>query len=294
MKSLRREMLNVVKQGLDCLGSRQSLIAQYIRGRLNPDGGFAGRDGLSDLYYTVFGLQLFWALEIDIPVKKTAGFLLSYEINDSTSLLDLSCLARCWGNLPQNYHPPDLTEDILRRIENFRSVDGGYRDKRGSRTGTVYGCFLALGAYEDLETAIPQSVGLANCICSLKTEDGGYANETAILIGSVPATAGAIAVMFELDRKPNPQTGAWLMNCIHPNGGFRAIPIIEEPDMLSTAIALQGLGCLNYDISVIRDKCWDYTLELFHKSGGFLGARSDDIADCEYTYYGLLALGHLR
>jgi len=28
-------------------------------------------------------------------------------------------------------------------------------------------------------------------------------------------------------------------------------------------------------------------------SGGFRGAASDVMADCEYTFYGLLAMGHL-
>jgi hypothetical protein len=34
------------------------------------------------------------------------------------------------------------------------------------------------------------------------------------------------------------------------------------------------------------DSLWDAT-------GGFHGNWTDDMLDCEYTYYGLLALGHL-
>ena len=32
---------------------------------------------------------------------------------------------------------------------------------------------------------------------------------------------------------------------------------------------------------------------VWHKKGGFTASLIDTIPDCEYTYYGLLSLGHL-
>jgi hypothetical protein len=37
----------------------------------------------------------------------------------------------------------------------------------------------------------------------------------------------------------------------------------------------------------------DFVDSLWTNRGGFFGSWLDDTLDCEYTYYGLLALGHL-
>ena len=41
-------------------------------------------------------------------------------------------------------------EPLLERLETYRTPDGGYSPTAGAGHGTAYGCFLALGAYEDL------------------------------------------------------------------------------------------------------------------------------------------------
>jgi hypothetical protein len=43
----------------------------------------------------------------------------------------------------------------------------------------------------------------------------------------------------------------------------------------------------------IREPCLDFLDTLWTNRGGFYGTWADDTLDCEYTYYGLLALGHL-
>ena len=43
----------------------------------------------------------------------------------------------------------------------------------------------------------------------------------------------------------------------------------------------------------IREPCLDFVDSLWTNRGGFFGTWADDAADCEYTYYALLALGHL-
>jgi hypothetical protein len=43
----------------------------------------------------------------------------------------------------------------------------------------------------------------------------------------------------------------------------------------------------------IKEPCLDFVDTLWTNQGGFYGNWADDTLDCEYTYYGLLALGHL-
>jgi len=44
---------------------------------------------------------------------------------------------------------------------------------------------------------------------------------------------------------------------------------------------------------MIREPCLDFIDSLWVNRGGFYGTWDDDALDTEYTYYGLLALGHL-
>jgi len=65
------------------------------------------------------------------------------------------------------------------------------------------------------------------------------------------------------------------------------------PDLLSTATALHALAGLEISVSAVKDKCLDFVDSLWTNEGGFYGHWGDDHLDCEYTFYGLLALGHL-
>ena len=83
------------------------------------------------------------------------------------------------------------------------------------------------------------------------------------------------------------------MQRCHPDGGFYATPSAPIPDLLSTATALHALAALKAPIEGVREGCLDFIDTLWTNRGAFYGNWMDDTADCEYTYYGLLALGHL-
>jgi hypothetical protein len=84
----------------------------------------------------------------------------------------------------------------------------------------------------------------------------------------------------------------WLLaRCRH--GGFFANPDAPVPDLLSTATALHALRSLHAPLDAIREDCLDFVDSLWTSQGAFYGTWVDDTPDCEYTYYGLLALGHL-
>jgi hypothetical protein len=89
-----------------------------------------------------------------------------------------------------------------------------------------------------------------------------------------------------------PGAAEWLLAQHDPAGGFRAVPIAPEPDMLSTAVALLALSKLGADISAIRPGCLQLCRSLFAE-GRFAGHAGDTELDGEYTFYGLLALGCL-
>jgi len=63
-------------------------------------------------------------------------------------------------------------------------------------------------------------------------------------------------------------------------------------DLLSTAVALYALRLASVELGDLREACLDFVDSLW-SPGGFHGCVADRTPDCEYTFYGLLALGSL-
>jgi hypothetical protein len=56
---------------------------------------------------------------------------------------------------------------------------------------------------------------------------------------------------------------------------------------------LHALAGMHADLEPIKERCLDFIDTLWTSKGAFYGNWADDVTDCEYTYYALLALGHL-
>ncbi len=291
--SLRLEMLQVARLSPKLLGESCELVADFFRGQQNDDGGFTDRSGNSDLYYTVFGTEGLMALRSDVPAASIARYLHTFGDGDGLDFIHLTCLLRCWAALPTALALDVPRAAILQRIEAFRTPDGGYSVTAGAQTGTVYGCFLALGAYQDGGLEMPQMMRLLPSIAALQADDGGYANQDDMPMGFTPSTAAAVTLLRQLNQAPQPQLADWLLERHHAEGGFFAMPLAPIPDLLSTATALHALAGMQSDFEAIKEPCLDFIDTLWTNKGAFYGHWDDDCADCEYTYYALLALGHL-
>lgn len=281
-------MLQVARLSPKQLGDSAELVVRFLQSQMAADGGFRNRAGASDLYYTVFGLEALIALGADVPVAETARYLEAFGAGEGLDLVHLSCLVRCWADVTRSAPPLDIAE----RIETFRSADGGYNTLPGQDEGTAYGCFMATAAYQDLGREMPDPKALAACLRSLRCDDDGYANQRGLNMGLTPSTA-AVATLFRHLDEPTNGLAQWLMSRHHTDGGFYATPMAPIPDLLSTATALHALSGLQASLAPVKEPCLDFIDSLWTNGGGFYGNWTDDCLDCEYTYYGLLALGHL-
>jgi prenyltransferase beta subunit len=285
-------MLQVARLAPKQLGESCDLVAAFLRSCLNPDGGFRNRTGDSDLYYTVFGLDGLIALQQPVPADRVIPYLRRFDAVGLLDLVHAACLARCWAAVCRDRSVMPARE-ILDRIESHRARDGGYALTTGAERGNAYASFLALGAYEDLQSAMPQPDRLLGAIAALHARDGGYSNLPGEAHGITTVTAAAISALKSLGRTPDPHLGVWLLDRCHASGGFTATPATPIPDLLSTATGLHALAALHAPMAGIYEPCLDFVDSLWTNSGGFYGSWVDDVLDCEYTYYGLLALGHL-
>jgi len=295
--SLRLEMLQVARLAPKLLGESVELVEGFLRCQQNEDGGFKDRTGKSDLYYAVFGIDGLVALQAQ-SIERVENFLRSFGEGEGLDFVHLCCLARCWAAISPTVGQDislrvPFVDGILNRVEQFRSKDGGYNPAAASAFGTAYGCFLAFGAYQDLKRELPEPLRLVQCLKFLETGDGAWANEPHLKSGSTNATAAAVTVLRNLDVPINQSVANWLLARCHLEGGFLAAPNAPMPDLLSTATALHALAGLQVSFAHVKESCLDFIDTLWTAEGGFHGHWGDDALDCEYTFYGLLALGHL-
>ena len=292
--SLRLEMLQVARVAPKALGESAELVREFFLRQFAENGGGVDREGRADLYYTIFSLAGLQALQADVPVEKAEAFLRGFGDGGGLDFVHLGALARCWAAISLEKMPDGLADTLLARIEAFRSRDGGYDSDPDSAHGNAYGCFVALGAYQDLRREMPEPLRMVQCLKFLETPDGAWANARGIATGSTNATAAAVAVLHQLGMPMNAGVADWLLARAHPQGGFLAMPEAAIPDLLSTATTLHALACLEREIpGPIRERCLDFIDSLWSADGGFHGHWADDHLDAEYTFYGLLALGHL-
>lgn len=292
--SLRLQLLQVARLAPRLLADSTDLVRDFYRRQFNAEGAAADRAGNPDLYYTIFALAGAQALDVPLPADRTRGWLASHGTGQGLDFVHLGALARCWAALGVERIPAGLADSLLARVETFRKPDGGYEGDSGLAHGTAYGAFVALGAYQDLGRTPPRVLELVRSLKRLETPDGAWSNVPGMPAGSLNATAGAVTLIRHLGFPVNAGVGTWLLAQQHRDGGFLAVPGAPLPDLLSTATALHALACLERRLpSTAHERSLDFIDTLWSADGGFHGHWADDHLDAEYTFYGLLALGHL-
>lgn len=284
----------MARLGAQMLGESADLVREFYRRQWTAAGGGRDRADRPDLYYTVFTLNGGEALGIPVPEAQLEAWLRRFGEGEGLDLVHLTSLARSWAALGKQRLPKGLPKALLARLETFRKPDGGYDTSAAQPHGTAYGSFLALGAYQDFGKFPPRPWSIVQSLKRLETPDHAWNNAPRLPIGSTNPTAGAVTLLRHLHLPLNPAVGDWLLARLHPQGGFTALPGAPMPDLLSTATALHALASLERRLTLEqRERCLDYVDTLWSAEGGFHGHWADDHLDAEYTFYGLLALGHL-
>lgn len=265
-------------------------IRGFLRAQQNDDGGFRGRCRESDLYYTVFGAGALLALGRR-PAFRLRRYVAGFGDGANLDFVHLACLVRCRSALMMR---KARASRLVDRLEEFRSADGSYSHiGKGAETGTAYASYLAMLALEDAGCPLSEPDRLLAAVNATECVGGGFAGGGDAGAATTPGTAAAAMVFHRLSGSVPGSVGKWLLEQAVVSGGFRAAPGAPVADLLSTATALYALRCMDVSIDGIREACLDFVEGLWTECGGFAGHIAEDTADCEYTFYGLLALGCL-
>jgi geranylgeranyl transferase type-2 subunit beta len=285
-------------------GEFRSRHADWIKRWQNADGGFSGREGGSDLYYTGFALRTLAVLQVlDIQTCDRTSLYLREQFSRPAGVVDLfslivsAFLVRVGGGpdvLEQA--SPDWRQRTANILENLRHADGGYAKSPGGTAGSTYTTFLVVVALQLLSLPVPEP-GRIISFLKRRNRDGGFVEIPQMKRAGTNPTAAAIGtlqILGALDDPTRLATSQFLTQMIASGeGGLRANDRIPAADLLSTFTGCWTLADLGGFDRLDRPALRRYVEALEGRDGGFRGGLWDAGMDVEYTFYGIGALGLL-
>jgi geranylgeranyl transferase type-2 subunit beta len=268
------------------------------------DGGFPGRRGASDLYYTSFAIRslaMLGQLE-ESAAWRAADFLKSRLVQSGPGIDFLSLVVSAFlldiamGIDVFTEAGLDRRQSILGVIEQLRRDDGGYaKTDRGVQSST-YHTFLVLACKEMIGAPLERTAASIELIRARQREDGGFVEIGPMRQSGTNPTAAAIGglrILGGLDEPLKAAAAGFLARMQTAEGGLRANSRIPAADLLSTFTGLAALDELGAAERIDLAGAWRFVQSLERPEGGFIAGAWDNAADVEYTFYGLGVLSLL-
>lgn len=284
---------------------RRARHARYLLSLQRPDGGFPGREGDSDLYYTSFAVRGLMMLEALSPAAREPleTWLGSFDLSrlgviDVMNWLSTAAAVQLAGGRDLTASlPGEWADQIAFRLEQLRRSDGGYAKAPEGASGSTYHSFLAVLSYELLGRTVPFPGRLTQFLYDRQRDDGGFVEIGPMKHSGTNPTAAASAllqILGAMDDALREDLRGFLREVRTDEGAFQANRRIPFADSLSTFTAL--LTCLDLGLeNLIRRPALEgfITGQLEFPTGGFRAAMWDESTDAEYTFYGLGVLSLL-
>ncbi len=299
--------------------STQATHRDWLWAQQRRDGGFAGREGDSDCYYTSFALRGLLIVDgLTPPVAANAEDFLRRQPLSSLGTIDLISLIMSASILEFATGQPlmdELRRDgqwIVEKLQLLRARDGGYAKTQGGVAGSTYQTFLNLLTFELLGVTEPQPDLLISFLNSQRVVDGGLREIRVAKRAGVNPTAagiGALKTLGSLVPAAETLTADFLLDMqSSDDGGLCANNRIPMSDLLSSCTGLITLIDLHAADQLNLPRLIQYVRSMERKTppaapeltplpgdssqtvGGFHGFAFDQQVDVEYTFYGLACL----
>ncbi len=283
----------------------QDRHARYVLDRQRSDGGWAGREGESDVYYTSFALRSLAILGLlEGPVAQRTADFLTRRLASRDTIVDLLSLvysaklieAACGIDALASCRK-DWSSRLADLLQTLRRPDGGFSKSAEGQAGSTYQTFLTLLCLELIEQPCPDVDAVFAFLMRQRQDDGGFLEIRVAKRSGINPTAAAIGALQVIHRlEPNVGTTAadFIAELQADDGGFQANTRIPLSDLLSSFTASVTLADLDQIQQISLEDLERYALSMQQTSGGFRGFEFDSGDDIEYTFYGLGLLSLLR
>lgn len=268
--------------------------AGFVLSRQSSDGGFTGRAGGSDLYYTAFALRTLALCQYEgTALVQAFKYVSEYgsRINGIVELFDYLSSARILIELNMDFQVDK--DQCLKIIESCRAQNGGYRKGKENRI-SAYATFMSFLCLEMLGKDI--NAADISALQDLAYSGGGFCETTDSSTPQTSATAAALSGLVVSGKEPESlaQHLKYIGNSQRLDGGLAASTDIAIGDLLSTFSGVTSL-CFLGNLNLVNLKNLAKFLKTTARSsGGFVSCTDDMEPDVEYTYYGIAILGILR
>ena len=280
----------------------RQIHTDYFLSAQQPDGGFAGREGGSDLYYTTFamrGLSILGELYGETADRVEA--FLKPQLSSRQTIVDFFSLFYAANLLKVSAGKdvfadadPKWPDQVAEFLETLRREDGGYAKSPLGHAGSTYHTFLVMLVLQLIEKPIPNPQGILDYLERHRDEDGGWHEIRASKRPGTNPTAAAIGslqILDAIDEAKDPELVAttldFLVEMQTEEGGLRANTRIPIADLLSSftgALTLIDLQAFD-EIDIAAYRRFVYSMQ--RDDGGFQAAAWDTAHDVEYSFYGL-------
>ncbi len=270
----------------------------WVLGQMHPDGGFPGRQGPSDLYYTSFALRVLALCGmLDQEVANQVEGFLRTQMQQRVSVVDffsfvfsaLLLQELCGCKLLESGEPGWLGR-VEAQLEELRRPLGGYASGPLAPHASTYHTFLVLVCREGLGLKEPQPHRVSQFLLSQQRPDGGFVDLAVMNRSGTNPTAAAVEalrLLGALSPEVAQKAAQFLLQRQCPEGGLAANTRVGLADTLSTFTGLWALYHLGHLGQVDHTAVQEYLRQVELPTGGFLAAVVDEQADVEYTFYGL-------
>ncbi len=280
---------------------RRESIRDFFMAARSMSGGFTGRKGQGDLYYTAFALRGLMLLTIPAdpePLDRLEKFLHYQEVCE-LSAVELTSLVYCETllHLARGVEfPESRKKNLADHFEKFRRDDGCFATTTKTSYSSTYQTFLAATAFEVLGEEKRLDSIPTGPILHRQREDGGFVELEKLQHSGTNPTAAALGFLNIRGESLKNREGAvkFLLARQLSDGGFQANTRVPISDLLSSFTALVALVDLQGERSIDLDGLQKFAEKCQARNGGFFGADWDRQSDVEYTFYGLGLLSLLR
>ena len=289
-----QEFFSAARRGLKALSdSDKSSIAAFVENSILKSGGFAGETEEADIYMTSFGIQLCTLLKINQKSSEMTAFLQSLGHGNRLDFLHVISLSRAWRFYSHDSLDVGYYSKIAEKIEYNRCIDGAWNQASGTHHSSVYGTFLALAGYQNLDQSVPEEAKIVAAMKGLKSADGAYGTDHGATSGTTPSTAFAAVILSYMEESTD-FCISWLQKQQHSDGGFLAVSRMPFSDLQSTVYTLMALRTAAPDVlKKVSPEAERFLLSM-KRSNGFIPHCKEENVTVENTFLGLAGLGLLH